>query len=112
MGPRTVLIAALVAAPLTGPVQAQPLDPQTQVLENQIAAEQDALRRQAEDAQRQADVERQRLETEQRVQAMDAARRPASVTTQPTPPIYGPSGSRRELEPYAKPSQDKAGPSA
>jgi hypothetical protein len=105
MGPRTLLIVLLLAAPLA--VQAQPLDPQTQVLQNQIAAEQDALRRQVQDAQRQADVERQRLQTEQRVQALGAARRPAAVTTEPTAPIYASPGPRREPPPIAKPSQDK-----
>lgn len=105
MRPVTGFFALLVGVLLAPAVHAQPIDPvreaQERALANQIAAQRDAADRRAIDAERDAEVVRQRQETEQRLQSLGAQR--AQPVTEPTPPPTVSSGRA----PTTKPSQDK-----
>ena len=84
---RHTSIAAVIALSAAA-AAAQPYDPQSLAVQNQIAAEQDNARRQTQDAQREAAVTNQRLQTEQRLQSLQAARQGVRVTETPSPSAW------------------------
>lgn len=88
---RHLSAAAILALSLAGAAEAQPYDPQSLAVQNQIAAEQDNARRQAQDAEREAAVANQRLQTEQRLQSLEESRQGVGVTETPTPPAWSSS---------------------
>ncbi|HYD45836.1 MAG TPA: hypothetical protein VEA79_11295 [Phenylobacterium sp.] len=91
---RTLALIAAVGL-IAAPAAAQSVDPAIQALNTQIAIEAENARRAQAEAQRDADVVRQRLETEQRIQAIEsrqAQRRLDDLRLQsrPAPPPVSP----------------------
>jgi hypothetical protein len=111
-------VLALLIALYAAPALAQPYDAAVAAAQDAALAMAEDARRTAAEAQREADVARQRLETEQRIQSYEsqqAQRRGAvnSLSAQvPPPPASSPriAPTRRALQPEGSEAKPDAKP--